>query len=690
VRHNWKPKSGPGSCTRCELAREPALEGATRKWIYSPAGENGECPSCVERETDVRVYKFGAQPPHQGEELARDQIWLAHQYRNKLVEIYRDWRKQRDELRQKHCPDLVAAEEELGRVPSDEEPEGTGLKGRKAVLERAEKLERQRRGDRSRRRPRNGRRGPRSEVRSPSEESKRALKEVRAQIRCLREQIKAIKERLKDNEPYMLGMRRASERRSERIREARGESGLRHGTYISTERAADQSNKTSIDPPGFVSWHHRGPDRIGTQLQGHVTWDDLVNGRNNQARLYLSPRPGAQPGSKRARTRLQGEFWLRVGSEGRSPVWAKWRCVVHRQPPPETRCTWAYVTRSNAGGFRDRWSVQITLDGDLAPKDFAPTGTVAVDVGWRRLDDRLRVAVWVGSDGKEGELALGIRWLEQIRKVDDIKSYRSMALDDLREDVVGYLRESGGECLSALRKVCYRKPSDESLDKCLSVISRWRTPKRFAHLAREIPPGVLQDFLRAWLSRDRHLWDYEWNLRDQLIAQRLDLYRRFASYLSRNYHTVVTEDLNLSKLKRVPPLWVQQNGLTDSYRAYMTDAAPGELLESIRGRCANSVKVDPKQTTMRCCLCGELSKEPEPQQLVHACRACGRAWDQDRNAAHNLLARGGVELKSTGPLAPFDVWTSDAEGPNRAERRTALRDRSHAVDYPRLVARAAR
>src|ERR1700735_3794432 len=56
----------------------------------------------------IRIYTFGCQPPTQGKDLLEQQLMLAHQYRNKLIEIERE-RRERMEAAVLSVGDVAAA-----------------------------------------------------------------------------------------------------------------------------------------------------------------------------------------------------------------------------------------------------------------------------------------------------------------------------------------------------------------------------------------------------------------------------------------------------------------------------------------------------------------------------------------------------------------------------------------------------
>lgn len=53
-------------------------------------------------------------------------------------------------------------------------------------------------------------------------------------------------------------------------------------------------------------------------------------------------------------------------------------------------------------------------------------------------------------------------------------------------------------------------------------------------------------------SKQRHLYEWVGNLRDQVLKRRREIYRVFAAQLAKRYHTVLREDFDLRILSAKP------------------------------------------------------------------------------------------------------------------------------------------
>lgn len=144
----------------------------------------------------------------------------------------------------------------------------------------------------------------------------------------------------------------------------------------------------------------------------------------------------------------------------------------------------------------------------------------------------------------------------------------------------------------------------------------------------------------------RHLYEYEANLRDRLLAHRLDLYRRFAANLRRRYRVVYLEAMDLRRLAQDDPT---REPATPDAQHWRHWAAVSELRACIDDAGLTVVKVEPAYSTLTCSWCGYLDQNWDPASAVeHTCSQCGRTWDQDANAARNLLAWGQERLRAAG------------------------------------------
>lgn len=565
-------------------------------------------------------YTYGLQAPVENRDRVLDQLRLANVYRNKLVEIELARRAATDDTLRELCPGLLECEAELATVS--------------AAIE--DVLAQQR--------------GRNQRARGMADESD--FREKLAELKPRRKELAAERKRLRSGSFAAVATQErlaaVNETAAAVIRAARASCGVFWGSYLLVEQAADAFRKGA--PPVYRGF--RGEGRIAVQLQGGITWDEASSGNDTRLRIVHTPQTESRtarngtvlpmPGVKRQSQ--QYTLWLRIGSYGRAPVWAKWPLILHRPIPETTRIMWAIVQRRIIGGH-ERWQLTLSLRDDtdtaFARRDVAASGVCGVDIGYRYIDDRAqRVAYWHGSDGASGELQLPSGKVAEWQKVDDLQSIR----DGLHN-----------EARAALRDWLANNPHPEWLDEATEHMHAWRRLSRLDRLVVEWrakrfegDTGITAT-LEAWRTRERHLWQYQEQMRDQLLAWRKDFYRNFAAMLRRRYRVIAVEDMDLrSAIHDVLRPNEERETVTAQRRAARF-AALSVLVGAIKDSGADVVAVERSGTTSTCFWCGETNEVGTG--VIHTCVGCGREWDRDDNAARNICARGEVAVKTRDSLA---------------------------------------
>lgn len=438
--------------------------------------------------------------------------------------------------------------------------------------------------------------------------------------------------------------------------------GLYWGNVNDVISGYDTARKQHWGQLGFQSMRRAmDSQHVAVQLQRGLAVADAFG---EDTRLRLAPVPedawtAARRGDRRRKAR--STVHIRIGSEGRAhaPVWLVLPVVLHRPLPPEGRIKWATVQRKRVG-TRFRWKLLITVEfpapGGEAPPVTVKRPTLALDVGYRRLPEcGLRVAVWhdAGS-GQTGEVQLSEGWLREMGKTEDIRSIRDRNFNAAVAGLRAWLaqRRAGAGAGAGL---------PEWLREATVALHQWRSPARLAGLALRWRNNRFDDdadaygALEAWRQRDKHLYEYEANLRDQLLRRRREQYRIFAAWVAAHYGTVQIEDFDLREVaerhtergkaqrtasveKGVP---VQQQDAANHYRQW---AAVSRFRLALQNACQRAgvavVKRAAAYTTLTCHACGTVEEFNPARELRHRCSVCGMLWDQDVNAAKNLMGAG--------------------------------------------------
>lgn len=467
------------------------------------------------RVVTTRVYRFAARSPIEGTDLVDSQIALAHQYRNDLVAIERGRRA------------AVRTVDDVAPVH--------------AAIDRL-----------------------RGAAKADRREAMRALSSARKVAR-----VAAAEE-----------LARIEALNREIVKSAYnwyGDLGVAWGTRLRIASASDAARKEPLygdDGVSPLDPHFHRWDRSGTavvQLQHGLPVADLYRGGDTRAALARHVDGRAKPTIGR---QVDGVVSLRVASEGRAPVWARWPVTLHRELPDQGRVTWIACTRNRHG----EWSCEITVVAapSLECGDIA-LNAIAVEVCWYdRGDEGICVATWLDSDGERGAVVLPRRIAGSIKKASDIQSLRDLSLADAHS-VDGKLLRAG------LRTTIARllRETEDALPPWLArardTIPYWRSPAGFRDLAcrwrRERCDAArpAYDALQEWEMRDQHLSDYQRGARENGLASRKQLYRSVVRGWASRYGTILIDDRDLSREAR----WAE-----DSDVRFVV--APSELRDATR------------------------------------------------------------------------------------------------------------
>lgn len=560
-----------------------------------------------EQQTDeeASVRQYGLRSPIQNEELVMAQMRAGHRYQNNLIALERCKRQVYRDLRSKYVNAIKPFEDRVETLRAD-------LASLREAIN-AERAEARRRvvvktlNDRAK--------GVRQELREASEELKRAREDAKEDP--------IFKEKAKE----------LDERATKWAKALRATTEAWWGTYLLIEGAMKQAKKGKMDPK-FRPW--RGEGRIGVQIQGGMSVEELFSGQHTMLRVEPLPpeatTASTRSGRKRAsRTRL----WIRIDSDDRAPIWAIFPLWLHRPIPPDALIKGAMVCLRRIG-TKQRWKVNfIFTHHPVKPAQRA--GTVALDLGWRkRPDATLRVAYWVDDAGEHGELTMPASIRGRLRKADELREIQ----DRLRNHAILRLRQwvrvwhaQGKELPEFISKVL---PYLRSQRRLTALVFTW-SGQRFQG------DEQIYAFLEKRRRKARHLYQWESHSRANALYARRQVYRLAAKKLALKYGTVILEKFDLAKVKQHPTPEEEAEPMHKAQRAQLHASAPGEFRTTIQNAVHREgglvVPLAAMDTTVQCHSCKSKCKWDRAEELWHTCEHCGALWDQDHNAARNLLAR---------------------------------------------------
>jgi Putative transposase DNA-binding domain len=604
----------------------------------------------------MRVYEYGAQAPRANATLVAEQMSLAHRYYNTLVELERRRRDEYEALMREHDGYLALAEL---AASLDEDVEAVREQIRLARQRGAARVDRAGLDER--------------QVRAARKTAGGAVDTaaLAAQVRDLREALgfaRALAREAKATARAELAEPLEAINADDLVRRkaARATCGVWWGSYLVQEDAMEQARK-ALDPPGFRRW--QGSGHLQVQLIHGITAAELFGCQDTRVQLR-APAPDAWDTRRSRRRNCCTILRMRIGSnEDRSPVWTEVPIFMHRPLPADAAIKRVHLLRERMAD-RERWKVQFTVETAEVKRAPAGHGTVAVDIGWRVMPEGLRVAFWhddapamlcsgadvlrdtllAGSsetrdaDGNGGQFVLDHALLSALTKADSLRSIRDRNLDELKAALV-----------PAVRTLLAGLPASETdrvgfLLEAAATMHLWKAPARFAALAKRWAEarfdsdGLAYLALASWAKQDLHLWQWEVHQRDKSLRRRREHYRMWAAKLADQYAEIVLEgESDEGKVMDLRPMVVLNppegtDLLPDEARHGRVLAATSILrdclVQAFQAR-QRVVRLKPaKGTTMRCHVCGLVTLRTDA--LMQTC-ACGVIWDQDFNAAINLL-----------------------------------------------------
>lgn len=427
-------------------------------------------------------------------------------------------------------------------------------------------------------------------------------------------------------------LKKVNEIRKEKVKAVRQNSGLYWGNYNRVLDSYETARKLCMKKGRKVQYfdESRVDGCLTVQVQRTKSGlgaspDELMNGSFYPVQIkHVDPEVEMLPRAARTRA-CKTELTMRVDAAGHMVTCPLW---LHRSMPRNARIKRAQLVWKKEGE-QIKGKLCLTISQEKQEKINPAVSARGIDMGWRKqADGSLLVATSVSSDGEWFCYALPADWMKGMDQVERLHAH----IDD-----------------GLLVAADFIYKNKESLPEIITSSSSWKPGLG----ARHVNAQALHDAVRAlkwevpdeilhWYKRYRHLSLWRDNLRAKLIRRRREIYRLAARKIALSSAVVGIEDMDLSKMAMTKKRDdAQENELWEEARANRVRACVHQLRSEIEHQAAKhgtQVIYATANTTMRCRDCGSVTGQNRREKKVWTCENCGARWDQDHNAAGNLLA----------------------------------------------------
>jgi hypothetical protein len=479
--------------------------------------------------------------------------------------------------------------------------------------------------------------------------------------------------------------------RSTREKEVRAKTPLYWGSYLRAEEAAEKAAKTASDLPEFKRWYTGLPvpemkrsEALGSSApyssQSRIPEGTIAVQIQSTRPLTVATLYGDDT---RAQLRRDGKYTrgrIRIGSNGKDPIWGEFSTHIDREMPADARVTWVWIRRERIGAKYRHWLYVGVERGMPAPS--VATGALAVDVNMRVVDGGLRVAVTYDGEGFR-EWVLPQKIADKTYHAHEIQSTRDQNFNEAKVRLAAFVKErsealgssgesdssgesqAGSERSEALGSSAAGQSGIERsealgssevlnislppwLTEATPHIAAWRDHGRLAALViawrdQRFPgdEAIYQD-LEGWRKHDRHLLEYGTHEADGARGMRLNLYRHWAAEWTRSAATIVLPDYDWAEMALTP--WPGDEDVPAAVRKRRHNiVAPDTLAYVVRAAArSRGVTVLKAKPVVVCASCGGVVEEDKVAGRV-LCSKCGGG---SRDEAQALSLYGQRERSS--------------------------------------------
>ena len=482
-------------------------------------------------------------------------------------------------------------------------------------------------------------------LRQGSEPGKPDTGLLEERIRGLTREIKALNAELKTKrkawrQEIKPELKTLDEARYDAVKQARNASGLWWPNYNTVCASYERARAAAIKHGAQLRFHSfDGGGRFANQIQGGMSVEQLFHGTHSQVRAKPVDAGAFDPqvfrGERKRLRRTELTICIANPAEGRR--YLTFPFFYHRPIPADARIKEVLVTRRRLGA-RVRYAVTFTCTRQVpvSALPFNPSPhACGLNVGWRSTPQGLRVATLSATDRERPQFMTlppiiidRLVYAEQLRGQIDTRLHAIHQWFKQRR-----VDAKPPEAIAKSWEIVRRAPKIGA-PKLLRLIYWWQ---------RECPdfqPAILAE-LEQWRRRHKRNHEHWINLLDKTRARREEFYRLTARDIAQRYSVIALDDFDLSQAARRQAPENSAEDLPQGARHQRVFAAVHLLrrwieIEAIKlGSELIRIK---EHTTQTCHQCGYKVRMTKREELHQACDQCGAVWDQDVNAALNLVA----------------------------------------------------
>lgn len=598
------------------------------------------------------AFRYGLLDPLNWDQDCHEHLFLMNRLWNTLVEIER---KHRDRYRE-----IVGSDEAVEPIHK----QIAELKAEQAAL----------REERKRRR-----KVARARVQTPEIDDR--LREIATNLQTLTAEAKAV--RVEAKERMREPLKALNTEHFEAVKSARQNSGLWWGNYNAIIASYETARSRAMKDGAELRYRRfTGEGRFTVQIVGGASVDEITSGKK-QASIDLLEQPVPGRGGKPL-PRLSITVYTKDGD----PRLLTFPIVYDRPLPDGCRVQMVTVTRRRCA-TRWQYAAVFTCRVERPSVSTVNERECAINLGFRQVpgDRPGSVALKVATlyDGERCEtLELPSRWMYRMDDIERIQQQRDEGLvkivDELRAQWPNRPQEFRDctdieERLSRLLQTPRFSPN-----KLAGITLRWRDQHP------DVWPDML-DELERWRKLDKldvprqGGWEIQANKRDKLLLQRREIYRLFARRIAQEYGVIRIGKMDLRKMAQIESSDGTETELHQLARRNRQRAALYQLQQEIKLQAEKFgalVEIIDGPFTVTCNSCG--SRCAVTADRMHACEHCSAVWDQDENAARNILAahreRSGSTPNSGEGSQPADQSLTRAERMRMGKEKRRAPERS--------------